>query len=118
MKIKTNELTDVALDWVVAVCENALDDHYPGGKVAFFHAVRAANGCRYSERWEQGGPIIERERITVSVKHDGWWRAWLYDINDEPCTYVIGPTALIAALRCYVTWKLGEEVEVPEELLK
>jgi hypothetical protein len=27
-----------------------------------------------------------------------------------------GPTPLIAAMRCYVTSKLGDEVEVPDEL--
>lgn len=27
-----------------------------------------------------------------------------------------GPTPLIAAMRCYVASKLGDEVEVPEEL--
>jgi hypothetical protein len=30
---------------------------------------------------------------------------------------VIGPTALIAAMRCYVASKLGEEIEIPIELL-
>ena len=29
-----------------------------------------------------------------------------------------GPTILIAALRCYVASKLGDEVEVPDELLR
>ena len=28
-----------------------------------------------------------------------------------------GPTKLIAAMRCYVASKLGDEVDVPEELL-
>jgi hypothetical protein len=27
-----------------------------------------------------------------------------------------GPTPLIAAMRCYVASKLGDEVEIPEEL--
>ena len=29
-----------------------------------------------------------------------------------------GPTPLIAAMRCYVASNLGEEVEIPEEVLK
>ena len=29
-----------------------------------------------------------------------------------------GPTPLIAAMRCYVISKLGEEVEVPDELAR
>jgi hypothetical protein len=30
---------------------------------------------------------------------------------------VYGQSALIAAMRCYVASKLGDEVEIPEELL-
>mgnify|MGYP003443521145 FL=1 len=29
-----------------------------------------------------------------------------------------GPTPLVAAMRCYVASKLGDEVDVPEELMK
>ena len=31
-------------------------------------------------------------------------------------TESFGPTPLIAAMRCYVTSKLGDEVEIPEAL--
>lgn len=120
MKIKTDELTGDALDWVVAVCENTLDDRYPGGKVAFFRAVRAANGRRYSERWGQGGPIIDREKISlIHFQGTGRWRASVYTPNeDRVAVDGHGPTSLIAAMRCYVASKLGDEVDVPEELLK
>jgi hypothetical protein len=37
--------------------------------------------------------------------------------EDWPRHYFVGPTPLIAAMRCYVASKLGDEVEVPEELL-
>lgn len=36
--------------------------------------------------------------------------------TDWPRHYWQGPTTLIAAMRCYVASKLGDEVEVPEEL--
>jgi hypothetical protein len=29
-----------------------------------------------------------------------------------------GPTPLIAAMRCYVASKMGDEVDVPDELVK
>lgn len=32
--------------------------------------------------------------------------------------YLCGPTPLIAAMRCFVASKLGDEVEIPEELVK
>ena len=38
----------------------------------------------------------------------------VYEIEASDVVY--GPTPLIAAMRCYVASKLGEEVEIPEEL--
>jgi len=36
--------------------------------------------------------------------------------HDDDAFEQDGPTPLIAAMRCYVASKLGEEVDVPEEL--
>jgi hypothetical protein len=83
-----------------------------------------------STDWAQGGPIIEREGINTfryNKLDDSapWvWAAhkvvqepdWRGDpLNVELC--LDGPTPLIAAMRCYVTSRLGKEVDVPEELL-
>ena len=99
MKIKTSELTGAALDWAVAKCEK---------NWAF-----EPDGCdSYSTDWQLGGLIIERERITIWAFDDVTWRAQL-DTATDPLE---APTPLIAAMRCYVASKLGDEVEVPEEL--
>ena len=101
--IKVSKATQLQLDWLVARIEG---DELPkfGGK-----------GLDYSSDWAQGGPIIDRERITIRqwtnmptihayMPHDGApWGA--------------GPTPLVAAMRCYVASKLGSEIEVPDELL-
>jgi hypothetical protein len=43
---------------------------------------------------------------------------WLARVVGENTTYLMfGPTPLIAAMRCYVASKLGDEIEIPEELL-
>jgi len=42
--------------------------------------------------------------------HDDEWEAETWGYISE------GPTPLIAAMRCYVLSKLGEEIEIPEEL--
>lgn len=62
--------------------------------------------------WSQGGQIIERERI--ETRHDGRksWCAWHRDYGA-----IHGPTLLIAAMRCFIASKLGDTVEVPEELV-
>ena len=61
--------------------------------------------------WMQGGPIIERERITVIAMPNGTWA------TSTPLHSFHHPTPLIAAMRCYVASKLGDEVEIPAELL-
>jgi hypothetical protein len=110
MKVKTSELTGAALDWAVAKCEG-LD---------YWHPEIGPSQPEYSTDWAQGGPIIEREG--VSIRHDqkdarGAWYAVLgpnrflspdFEGSDQ--------TPLIAAMRCYVASKLGDEVEIPEEL--
>ena len=67
-----------------------------------------------TENWSQGGPIIEREGIQITPG----WSAIIHKnifIDGLEC-FMQGPTALIAAMRCFVASRLGEEVEVPEEL--
>jgi hypothetical protein len=70
-----------------------------------------------STDWSQGGPIIERAGIFVRPKTTGDWRCWINDGKGEGIKfYQHGPTPLIAAMRCYVASKLGDEIEIPEEL--
>jgi hypothetical protein len=61
-----------------------------------------------STRWMEAGPIIERERIAVSP--DLQSSAWC---ADTPLGRVSGPTPLVAAMRAYVSDKMGSEVELP-----
>ena len=72
-----------------------------------------------STDWSQGGPIIEREAHNL-LKHNGGTE-WCCACNVPREGYVAiitadGPTPLIAAMRCYVSSKLGDEVEIPEKL--
>lgn len=106
MKIKTSELTGAALDWAVAKCE-------PGALCNWPNYTRLPG---YSADPAQGHPIIERALIRLwnEQRPDGstFWTA-----SKPPAFREYGPTALIAAMRCYVVSKLGDEVEVPEELV-
>lgn len=106
MKIKTQDLIGPALDWAVAKCEGRIFSSLPSSKHYFSP----------SSRWAQGGPIIERERMFPQENwgpgHDGE-RAF-YCINSK--VYYVGPTPLVAAMRCYVASKMGDETEVPDDL--
>ena len=68
-----------------------------------------------STNWSQGGPIIERERIAVKENGCGWWFARV-EGGFGRGKWVRGDTPLIAAMRCYVASKLGDKIEIPEEL--
>ena len=77
----------------------------------------------YSTDWSQGGPIIEEERIFLkpsklsptTSKRISWGAHGFYG-NTGQKVHRHGPTPLIAAMRCYVASKLGDDVDVPEEL--
>lgn len=122
MKMQTSELQGAALDWVVAKCEGWQPVYTNGSLYPVFQKRRAVEWRfrrEYSTEWSEGGPIIEREGITVRcIGRDinGFiWDAAVSETHggDEEME---GPTPLIAAMRCYVASKLGPEVDVPEEL--
>jgi len=108
---KTAELTGPALDWAVG--------YVMGEKLRILERqIVCPEDYSPSTNWAQGGPIIEREGInigTIDALNGPYWEAHMpYGMSDD---FGAGPTPLIAAMRCYVDSKLGDEVEVPEELL-
>lgn len=115
MKIKTSELTGVSLDWAVAKCGGLIQgDDLDLGFIFEF-------GFTPSTDWAQGGPIIEREGIQLQpnglfVKGRIVPDSWMATIEGVTAG-IEGPTPLIAAMRCYVASKLGNEVDVPKGLL-
>lgn len=117
---KVSELEGVALDWAVAKCQGYFsfegqDPTYWESTSGAKHFLKMREGGVHwtcsSTSWSEGGPIIDKEKIDLQHSRDSdtWWAQSIG--ADE-----IGPTALVAAMRCYVASKLGEEVEVPDEL--
>ncbi len=114
--MKTSELNGVALDWSVAKCEayEFIDSAWYKPATRTFAAWRFAHYSP-SERWEHGGPIIQQACIDVMFEGPEWYAYMRWD--DGTVLQYDGPTPLIAAMRCYVASKLGDEVEIPEELV-
>ena len=113
MKIKTSELTGAALDWAVAKCEEPVGGYKAWVQADMDKGIVPA-GVRAND-WLTVGPIIERESIGIGRSWEGSeWLASAHDM-DAPVSY--GPTPLVAAMRCHVASKLGDEVEVPDELI-
>lgn len=118
MEIKTSNLAGSQLDWAVSLAEGLTADHvieFDEFDQPFY------NGPRYSERWHEGGPIIEREGIELKrgLGSPRLWSAFAYDWagNVLRSTGMTGGTPLIAAMRCYVARKLGSKVVIPVELI-
>lgn len=131
MKIKTSELTGDALDWAVATALGYTPSTIQGidwGKrwekpapIGFWDEVDSPDGMfRPSESWTQGGPIIEREKMRLVYRdlgRDSYWCAEAFEAYAGN-RYLDGkgPAPLIAAMRCLCRAKLGDEVEIPDEV--
>jgi hypothetical protein len=136
LQIATKELSGRSLAYAVALALGASFKRnsikalhaYVDGKFVGGFITDVPGGSAFPDRhfapqdiWSQGGPLIER-LIEEGFRHEkaDWslgikfWR-----VNGEDQMQVqYGPTTLVAAMRCYVASKLGENVNVPEELLE
>lgn len=122
--MKTSELSGAALDWAVAEAEGFFKKDMASirdGKVDVFYF----DGYTPSTDWALGGVIIEREQMgvwfcdsVIDAETDEVIRELHWYAEAEGGDHVqTGTTPLIAAMRCYVASKLGDEVQIPEELL-
>ena len=116
MKIKTADLTGPALDWAVAKCLPNPQDVTCKNGVVRRQPVQYA--FTPSTDWSQGGPLLERECLEVRVfAEHGAPDGGPYWISERHPAVGHGPTPLIAAMRCLVAATLGDEVDVPDELV-
>lgn len=132
--MKIDELNVDQLNWVVAKAvgykvgiweqdPRAAVCLLPNGDVKFIKGGDvidwAQNGIFHpATSWETAGPLIQEESISVVAKDGGseWWAAH-GEISDEETLGYSGPTALIAAMRCFVASKLGEDIDSLPALL-
>lgn len=111
--MKTAELTGAALNWAVALIEFPEPDYENDDRLVYVHGDDEFHFTPSTD-WAQGGSIIEREGM--QLWKGGEWCAAL-DQSFNPTDFQTGTTPLVAAMRCYVASKLGDKVEIPEELL-
>lgn len=124
MKVRTYHLIGAALDWAVAKCVEQ-DEQLKAALFRFY-----SKGCPFepSTAWAHGGPILNLEIDVIRKRSKAEEQTLEYpdpnfkfkaeifgDIEGYFCAF--GPTALVAAMRCYVASKLGDVVEIPDDLL-
>ena len=117
--VKTCELIGPALDWAVAKADGVSTHKFREKTFALFGSLAiplgdAENGYAPSTCWHCGGPLIHAHAIGF-VGHDA--DNWLAFSSPEDETHEgIGPTHLVAACRAIVAAKLGDTVQIPDEL--
>lgn len=116
--IKTAELSDAALDWAVGEIEFsrliAQGSHVKQWVLEDHRAGRRTDP--WSTDWQFGGPIIDCDRVLLQpeIGKENAGNAWsAISLTGHVC---YGPTPLIAAMRCYVASKMGDTVDVPDNL--
>jgi Protein of unknown function (DUF2591) len=122
--INVSEATGPVLNWLVAKADDEKDILYVQRQYGRLVIQTAGDHetcdseCPYapSTDWAQGGPLIERERISVISDYHEIEEGWLAEGYDNGIQ-AFGATTLIAAMRVYVIGKLGDVVDVPDELI-
>lgn len=118
MKVLTQDLIGAPLDWAMATILGFAFPELTHSMYAWFKA----HGPRYSTSGDTVLEIMEREKIDIA--YYGWDNPPYYGARNwtENTTHgtvrATGPTLRIAVCRAFVASKLGDEVEVPEELMK
>ena len=110
-----SKLSGERLDLAVALADgwDLIGKKCPGwvSKVNKRSVMEYTKPYRYSDKWEFGGPIIERTFMTIEFQQHVGWRAAL----DEPQIEIVGAeTPLIAAMRCFVASKRVQNLDKGE----
>ncbi|MDE9589919.1 phage protein NinX family protein [Xenorhabdus bovienii] len=120
MKIKTSELTGRALDWAVCLAiggtvnEDNTEVQAPNN--GYYLLSNGKGNFTPSTDWSQCGPLIDTYLIELNnqVISENEVEHWATCMDE----YIYGSTALEAACRIVVHAKLGDEVEIPDELVE
>ena len=127
MKYETKELSGLALEFAVQKAVGAFDSEEDGMQgISLADYIEAGGGWRLD--WETCGPIIEREHIAIEF-YGSYWGAMPKDAkgcevpNLNPNRHAemsngwcpvmaTGTTPLVAAMRAFVSAKIGDKVEL------
>lgn len=104
VKVKTSELTGAALDWAVAEAEGLMPSNNWTGMY-----------YRPSTDWGVTGLLIEKHNITLNCAGK------LQVARKADCKRSVlglGASRLVAVCRLVVALKIGDTVEVPEQLVE
>lgn len=113
MKIEPSTAEGIALDWAVGQCDRrklylAKSKRLMTANYGTFNHRHGAPWYEPSSNWLQGGRIIEERLIGVQpeIGKEGAGNAWYAVSMNGTDSY--GHTPLIAAMRCFVAYRLKQ----------
>ena len=123
MKVKTADLIGPALDYAALLAQGMSETDLASlvqDVVEDPSRRRLKNSP--STDWSRGGPLIEREEIGLRrnapcSRGREWEASPSITAKGAGGKWGYGPTPLVAACRCLVASVLGDEVEIPDELV-
>jgi len=117
VKVKTSELSGKALDWAVAETQGR--KRITTTRKEFGLNVAKKIVPPYSTEWAWCGPLIADHKLNISHNPSGRRpeEPWFCCDNSETF-WSIGETAMVAICRAVVAAKLGDEVDIPDELME
>lgn len=120
IEVSVLDLKGPALDYAVAIAEG-MRIHTPEGMQFKYwykgeRCVCSVAGYSPSESWNDGGPLIESNRIALVSYLDGTWIARHPLEVNEDLHDIKGSHALEAACRSIVASKFGFAILIPKEL--
>ncbi|CDG95856.1 conserved hypothetical protein [Xenorhabdus bovienii str. puntauvense] len=127
MKIKTSELTGRALDWAVCLAiggaANKDNTEVQAPNRDYYLLSNGKGNFAPSTDWAQCGQLIEKYEMDLTPVMGGTYCAGLSITDGALCTddyvsIVYGDTPQIAICRAVVAAQLGDEVDIPDELVE
>lgn len=114
MKIRTRDLSGKPLGWAVAKCQTLL------GEASGFEIKDGVpfvldgywQEAYYWFDWALVGPILDAHEISVERVVGGWIAFSDYLVGEFPAE-----SPQEAILRCHLAVHLGDEIDVPDELV-
>lgn len=118
MKVKTSELSGKALDWAVIKASNFPVMMHEGSFVSYDMEMDAYVIIQPSVAWSQCGAMISRFGMTITPASSDRTEWMARFSENEEMLDGFGSTPQIAICRAVVAAKLGDEVDIPDELME
>lgn len=123
MKVDIKTLSGLTLNYAVAKTVGFLEDNTPcrlSGDQALMWFIN--NNPNYTTNWNLTGEIMLNESIGVNKYSDLAKKdansAWFATVHKNGVDYLEeGNAPLVAVLRCYLSYKFGQEFDIPEALI-